>query len=68
MKEKQMRLAEAVREACVETARKAYDEAGVSGLCLEGRLEYAIDALRSLDLSTVIHQFDSSDASEKNTS
>lgn len=54
MRDDQKRLAQAVREACVETALKAYEEAGVSGLCHEGRWEIAIDALRNLDLADLV--------------
>jgi hypothetical protein len=43
-------LAEAVRRRCVEAALEAYETAGLSGLCAEGRWEAAIDAIRSLDL------------------
>ena len=48
------RLAEAVREACLKVARDAYENAGVSGLCEEGRWECAVDAMRSLDIGAVI--------------
>ena len=44
-------LAERVRAACVETALKAYEEAGVQGLCAEGRWEVAVSAMRTLDLA-----------------
>ena len=47
------RLAEAVKQACIDTALRAYEEAGISGLCAEGRWELAIDAMRSLDLKTL---------------
>ena len=40
-------LAERVRAACVETALKAYEEAGVQGLCAEGRWEVAVSAMRT---------------------
>jgi hypothetical protein len=43
-------LAEAVRKACIEAALAAYEDAGISGLCAEGRWEAAISALQSLDL------------------
>jgi len=43
-------LAEAVRKACIEAALAAYEDAGISGLCAEGRWEAAIGALQSLDL------------------
>lgn len=48
------RLAEAVREVCLNAARQAYENAGISGLCEEGRWECAVDAIRSLDLETII--------------
>ena len=41
-----MQMAEAVRQACIAAALQAYDEAGVSGLCHEGRWAYAVDAMR----------------------
>lgn len=37
-------------EACRQAMLKAYEEAGVSGLCEEGRFELALDSLRSLNL------------------
>ena len=48
------RLAEAVREACLTAARQAYENAGISGLCEEGRWECAVNAIRSLDIETVV--------------
>lgn len=56
-------LAEAVRVACIEAALDAYEEGGVVGLCAEGRWEYAIAALRRLDLDALIH--DNSRADEE---
>ena len=43
-------LAEAVRAACLETAVLAYEDAGLRGLCQEGRWEHALAAIRRLDL------------------
>ncbi|MQA29437.1 MAG: acetyltransferase [Luteitalea sp.] len=43
-------LAEAVRAACLETAMQAYEDAGMRGLCHEGRWEVVLAALRDLDL------------------
>ena len=48
------RLAEAVRDACLKAARDAYENAGISGLCEEGRWECAVAAIRSLDLQAII--------------
>ena len=47
-------IAEAVRAACILAAREAYEEAGMRGLCAEGRWEYAIDVLQHLDLRMVL--------------
>jgi len=48
------RLATEVRDACLNAARAAYENAGISGLCEEGRWECALDAIRALDLDAVI--------------
>ena len=47
-------LAEAIRAACIKAALDAYEEGGVLGLCAEGRWEYAISAIRQLDLAALI--------------
>ena len=46
-------LAETVRAACLEAALTAYEDAGIRGLCAEGRWEAALAAIRHLDLSRV---------------
>lgn len=48
------RLAEAVREACLRTALDAYEQAGIAGLCAEGRWEMAVDSVRSLNIDAVL--------------
>lgn len=58
MNDDQQRLAQAVREACVEAALRAYEEAGISGLCYEGRWEIAVDAMRNLDLAALLDSVD----------
>ena len=50
------RLVEAVRSACLETAARAYEDAGISGLCHEGRWEIALQAIRTLDLGPVVSE------------
>ena len=49
-----MPMAEAVRQACITATLQAYDEAGGSGLCHEGRWEYAVDTMRGLPLRPLI--------------
>jgi len=41
---------EQIRAALLDAALRAYEEAGIQGLCAEGRWEAAVDAMRSLDL------------------
>jgi hypothetical protein len=45
-----------VREACLAAALKAYEDAGMSGICLEGRWDLAVDALKSVDLKAAIER------------
>ena len=47
-------LAEAVRAACLDAARRAYEDAGIRGLCADGRWEAALTAIRQLDLTGVL--------------
>lgn len=47
-------IAEAVRRACVDAALEAYEDAQIRGLCREGAWEVAIEAVRTLDVATVI--------------
>ncbi|HEY0024718.1 MAG TPA: hypothetical protein VGB24_17515 [Longimicrobium sp.] len=55
--EKQMRdVAEAARRACAEAAEAAYEDAGIRGLCAEGRWEIALEAIRRVDLEAVIRE------------
>ena len=44
--------AEAVRRTILDAAAGAYEDAGLSGLCAEGRWEAAVDAMRSVDLAS----------------
>ncbi len=48
------RIAEAVRQACLKAASDAYEQAGISGLCGEGRWEIALDAIRQLDVAKLV--------------
>ena len=48
------KVAEAVIKECRESLVAAYEDAGISGLCAEGRWEMALDSLRSIDLSKII--------------
>jgi hypothetical protein len=53
-RDEQLRIAKAVQVACIEAALQAYEDAGLSGLCHEGRWECAVDAMRGLDLRALL--------------
>jgi len=48
------KLAEAVRDACLEAAKKGYEEAAQSGLCHEGAVEASLGAVKMLDLKALL--------------
>jgi hypothetical protein len=48
------KIAEAVRQACIDAALDAYEDAQIRGLCREGAWEVAIEAVRTLDVAAVI--------------
>src|SRR4029434_2281467 len=50
-----MQMAEAVRQACLAAALQAYEDAGLSGLCHEGRWECAVGAIRAMPLRPLVH-------------
>jgi hypothetical protein len=49
-------LAKRIRDACLEEVLQAYEDAGVQGLCAEGRWEAAVGALRTFDLAPLLHE------------
>jgi pentatricopeptide repeat protein len=49
-------LAETVRTVCLDAARQAYEDAGIRGLCADGRWEAALSAIRQMDLSGIVHE------------
>ena len=66
--EKQMRdVAEAVRRACAEAAEGAYEDAGIRGLCAEGRWEVALEAIRRVDVEAVVRDVTAGARSESSS-
>jgi hypothetical protein len=47
-------IADLVRKSCIEAPIRAYEDAGISGLCAEGRWELAIQAMRGLDTGSIV--------------
>ncbi|HSN16970.1 MAG TPA: acetyltransferase [Gammaproteobacteria bacterium] len=52
--EEARRLAEAVRAACLQAAKDAYEQAAASGLCHEGAVEASLGAVSMLDLKGLV--------------
>ena len=50
-------LAKRIRHTCIEAALQAYEDAGVQGLCAEGRREAAVSALRTFELAPLLREF-----------
>jgi len=44
---------ETLRQALIQAAIQAYEEAGLAGLCGAGRFELAMDAMKSLSLEDI---------------
>ena len=49
-------IVETVRAACLQAAQQGYERAAADGLCDEGALEVALDAIRSLDLNQMLQE------------
>ncbi len=52
--DEKLKLAERIRRACVDAASDAAEQAGMQGLCEEGRVEAAISAIQMLDLDKLV--------------
>jgi hypothetical protein len=50
-------LAKRIRDACLEAVLEAYEDAGMQGLCAEGRWVAAIGALQMLDLAPLLREY-----------
>jgi hypothetical protein len=50
-------LAKRIRHACIQAVLQAYEDAGIQGLCAEGRWEAAVSALRTLELAPLLREF-----------
>jgi hypothetical protein len=50
-------LAKRIREACLHAVLQSYEDAGIQGLCAEGRWEVAVGALRTFDLTPILRDF-----------
>jgi len=56
--EEMVRVAVAMRQACLDATVTAYETARLDGLCHEGAWECAVDALRAVDVAAVLTALD----------
>jgi hypothetical protein len=57
-------LANRIRDACLAAVIEAYEDAGLQGLCAEGRWEAALGALRTIDLAPLLRELRHSSADQ----
>lgn len=48
------RLATALRRACIEILLDAHEDAGMQGLCAEGRFEAAVERVRATPIEELL--------------
>ncbi|MEL7832879.1 acetyltransferase [Fodinibius sp. Rm-B-1B1-1] len=48
--------AEEVRKACIRAAKEGFQDAALSGLCMDGAIEAAIGAMQSIDLENILRE------------
>ena len=53
---KDLKLAEQVKQACLQAAREGFEDASMRGLCSEGAIEAAIGAIQSLKLEKLVEE------------
>ena len=51
-------VAKRIREKCIDAILEAYEDAGIQGLCDEGRWEAAVSALRTVDLTPLLRELE----------
>lgn len=49
-------LAKPLKDFYIKTLKEAYEQAGISGLCGEGRWEMAVTSLDNLDMKSVVRE------------
>jgi hypothetical protein len=50
------RIAQVVKDACLQAALEGYEFAAIRGLCREGAWEAAISAIKMLDVETILKE------------
>lgn len=61
-KNRDIELAEAIRQVCVDQAKEGFRNASMSGLCAEGAMEAAVSAIQMVNVEKIIDDFDKSES------
>lgn len=61
-KNRDIELAEAIRQICVDQAKEGFRDASISGLCAEGAMEAAVSAIQRVNVEKIIEDFDKSES------
>lgn len=56
MDNSELKFAEEIRTSCIDAAKDGFNDASMSGLCLDGAMEAAISAIQKLDLTELIEK------------
>ena len=59
--DRELKLAEAIREHCVKEAKDGFLDASIQGLCSEGAMEAAVSAIQRLDMKKVLDKINQSE-------
>lgn len=59
-KKRDVALAKAIREACVNNAQEGFRDASIQGLCTDGAMEAAVSAIQMMNIENIIVEFDKS--------
>ncbi len=54
-----LEFAQMIKESCIKAAGEGFEEAGISGMCREGAIEYAQDSILSVDVENIVTVFES---------
>jgi hypothetical protein len=57
-----LKFASDIRTACQRAAVAAYEDAGIQGLCHEGRWEAAVSAMQMIDLQLLVQKYGQADS------
>ncbi|HKI47310.1 MAG TPA: hypothetical protein VKA08_18410 [Balneolales bacterium] len=52
-----LEFAQMIKESCIKAAGEGFEEAGISGMCREGAIEYAQDSIRSVNVENIVAIF-----------